>query len=97
MPWWGQRTPGTDYPEPLSCRGEAEELACQVMEVVVVGRHPYQVMVVGHHPCQVREVAEEAYPDHQAVAVVVEFQAKAEVVGVHQTPQVVVEEEVGTG
>lgn len=73
------------------------ELACQVMEVVAVVHRPSPVGVV--------EVVGVACLDRRivVVVVVVVFRARGEVVVVHQTLQVAVEEEevvgaeVGTG
>lgn len=66
------------------------EVACQVREEVVVVRHP--------SPVGVAEVVGEPCLDRRAVVVVVAavaFQVREEAVGVHQTLQVVVEEEEG--
>lgn len=77
------------YPGPLSFLGEEEEaVACQVREGEEAVRHPSPVEAVG--------VVGEPCPDRRAVeAVVVEvaFRVREEVVGVHQTLQVVGEEE----
>lgn len=94
MPSWVQHAPGPGCTEPQSCLGEEEvEVPCRVREVAVVVRHQTLIGVV--------EVVGEACLDRRAVVVVeVEvFQAREEVVGVHQTPQVAVEEAaaVGTG
>ncbi|TNN87182.1 hypothetical protein EYF80_002384 [Liparis tanakae] len=73
------REPGCS--KPPSCLGEEEvEPACQVREVAAAVHHPSLI--------EVAEVVGVACLDHQA------FQARGEVVGVHQTLQVEEEEEV---
>lgn len=97
MPSRVHHTPGPGYSEPLSCLEEEEvEVAYQAREAAVVGRHPSLAGVA--------EVVGEAYPGRRAVVAVAAaaaaaFQAREEVVGVHQTLQVVAEVgvEVGTG